>query len=121
MIQCQTWAWTFESLFFQFPGDDKQSDLAFAVSDENNVMKINSLRIISLPTLINLKLAAYKSLKQTRMKDRTDVVGLVKNLTLGNSFSSQLHESVRGEFLLLVEEVLAEENNSHEERVISRS
>jgi hypothetical protein len=96
-----------------FPGDGKQSEIAFPVPDENNTVAVDNLKVINLSTLINLKLAAYSSLKQVRMKDRTDVAGLVKNLTLDDSYSSHLHECVRKEYLTIVEEVAAEEKIDH--------
>lgn len=92
-----------------FPGDGKQTEFAFPIPDENNTFVMENLKIINLSTLINLKLAAYNSLKQTRMKDRTDVAGLVKNLSLGSSLSPRLHECVRDEYLRLIEELVAEE------------
>ena len=98
----------------EFPGDGQPKDIQFPVPDNNNIMDIGGMKIINLPTLINLKLSSFKSLPQRRMKDRTDVAGLVKNLSLGVTFADKLHNSVREEFLAVVEEVIAEEASKSE-------
>eukprot|EP01031_Cornospumella_fuschlensis_P039698 gene39698-48334_t len=95
-----------------YPGDGKPSALAFPEVSENNVMDFDGIKVIDLKTLISLKLASYKSLPQSRMKDRTDVSGLVKYLTLDESFAERLHESVRDEYLKIVLEVVEEEKRN---------
>jgi len=43
------------------------------------------------------------------MKDRTDVAGLVKYLSLGTEFAERLPESVRREYIAVVKNVAEEE------------
>lgn len=93
----------------EYPGSGAPSAMAYPEPSDQNVMVIGGLRVISLDTLVNLKLASYKSLPQNRMKDRTDVYGLVKNLSMGESFADRLDASVRDEYLKVVAEVVEEE------------
>lgn len=95
-----------------YPGDGKPSALPFPEVSEDNVMNFDGINVIDLKTLISLKLASFKSLPQSRMKDRTDVSGLVKYLTLDESLCERLHESVRDEYLKVVSEVAAEERRN---------
>ena len=43
------------------------------------------------------------------------MAGLVKNLLLGSSYSSHLHEFVREEYVCIVDEVVTEEKREHED------
>lgn len=94
-----------------FPGDGKPKSLAFPEVTSENVMEIDGLTVIDLKTLIDLKLTSYQNLPMSRMKDRTDVSGLVKFNTLDETFAERLHESVRDEYLTIVKEVVEEEQN----------
>lgn len=94
----------------EFPGDGKEKNIAFPDPRTTNV-NIGGLNIINIHTLINLKLASYMSMPQHRMKDRTDVSGLVKFLSMDESYAVNLHKDVVDEFLKIVEEVTSEMNN----------
>lgn len=87
----------------EYPGDGKEKSIAFpnpsTVSED-----IGGLKVINIPTLINLKLASYLSMPQERMKDRTDVSGLVKFLSMDKSFEVHLHKDVVDEFRRIVDE-----------------
>lgn len=48
---------------------------------------------------------------QQRMKDRTDVEGLVKFLSMDESYVVNLHADVANEFLNIVRDAKAEESN----------
>jgi hypothetical protein len=95
----------------EYPGDGKPGPIAFPIPDASNIEVIEDVQIINLPTFIDLKLASYNSMKKKRMKDRTDVEGLVKSLSLGKDFATRLHESVRDEFCAIVEDVIEESSN----------
>jgi len=80
-----------------FPGSGDPGPLAFpdpvAVSQV-----VDQLRVVNLPTLIELKLAAH------RYQDFADVVNLIRSNALDESFATQLHASVRADFIECLEE-----------------
>jgi hypothetical protein len=80
-----------------YPGSGKPGPIAFPepTSVEHTV---NNLRYVDLKTLIELKLAAH------RYQDFADVVNLVRANDLDESYLSQLHESVRNDFIECLEE-----------------
>ncbi|CAF3856067.1 unnamed protein product [Rotaria magnacalcarata] len=93
---------------FQYPGDGLIGPVSFPdpkVCQEN----IDNMKFISLPKLIDLKLASYKRLPAGRIKDCCDVVELIKTLKLKLSFSSLLDPSVRNEFEQLVRDLEKDE------------
>lgn len=92
----------------EFPG--KEKNISFPHPSTVNV-NIGGLKIINLHTLINIKLASYISMPKQRMKDRTDVSGLVKFLSMGESYAVNLHKDVVDEFVEIVEEVASEMDN----------
>ncbi|MCO6456781.1 MAG: nucleotidyltransferase family protein [Pirellulaceae bacterium] len=79
-----------------YPGDGKAKPVAFpdplAVSFE-----ADGIRYISLPTLVELKLASGMT-NPGRLKDLSDVLELIKTLDLTEDFASQLDAYVRGKF-----------------------
>jgi hypothetical protein len=81
----------------QFPGSGAPGPVAFpdpsAVAQE-----VDRLRVVNLPTLIELKLAAR------RYQDFADVVSLIRENGLDESFAGQLHATVRGDYLLCLDE-----------------
>jgi hypothetical protein len=86
----------------RFPGSGKPGPIAFP--DPKAVQKrIQNLKVINLPTLIQLKLAAR------RYQDFADVVSLIRVRNLDETFLSQLHPSVQGDFLECLEEKRREE------------
>jgi len=80
----------------EFPGDGKPKPVAFpdpvSVSFEDD-----GIRYITLPTLIELKLASGMT-NLNRMKDLTDVLELIKQLNLPHDFRDRLNPFVRDKF-----------------------
>lgn len=79
-----------------FPGDGKPKPVAFP--DPNRVaVIIEGLRFISLPTLVELKLASGMS-NPRRAKDLADVQELIDLLQLPESFGMELNPFVRSKY-----------------------
>lgn len=81
----------------RFPGTGKPGPIAFP-NPERVGEPIDDIRYVNLATLIELKLAAR------RYKDFGDVVDLIRNNDLAESFADQLHPSVRGDYIECLEE-----------------
>ena len=81
----------------QFPGDGKPKPVAFPDPDAV-AMEKDGIRYISLPTLIELKLASGMTSPE-RMKDLSDVMELIKLLDLPKDFSGQLAPFVQAKYL----------------------
>ena len=81
----------------QFPGDGKPKPVAFPDPDAVAIEK-DGIRYISLPTLIELKLASGMTSPQ-RMKDLSDVMELIKLLGLSQDYSRQLAPFVQAKYL----------------------
>jgi hypothetical protein len=80
-----------------FPGSGDPGPIAYP--DPKDVSEtIDKIRVLSLGTLIQLKLAAR------RYKDFGDVVELIRCNHLDESFAVQLHASVRGDYIECLEE-----------------
>lgn len=81
----------------QFPGSGEPGPVAFphptAVAHE-----VDSLRVVDLPTLVQLKLAAR------RYQDFADVVSLIRENALDESFTQRLHPSVRTDYRTCLDE-----------------
>jgi Nucleotidyl transferase of unknown function (DUF2204) len=79
-----------------FPGDGKDKPVAFpspnAVAEE-----IDGIRYVTLPTLIELKLASGMTSSE-RMRDLADVIELIKALDLASSFAEKLHPFVQEKY-----------------------
>lgn len=81
----------------RFPGSGQPGPIAYP--DPESVSEtIDSTRVVSLATLIELKLAAG------RHKDLGDVVELIRVHNLDESFTTKVHPSVRGDFIECLEE-----------------
>jgi hypothetical protein len=85
----------------QFPGDGKPKPVAFP-DPADRAVEIDGVRYISLPALIELKLASGMT-APARIKDFGDVQELIKVLRLPREFAEQLNEYVRPTFLQLWE------------------
>lgn len=85
-----------------FPGSGQPGPFAFpdpsAVSET-----IDDLKVVNLPTLIGLKLAAR------RHQDFADVVNLIAVHNLDESYLERLHPSVHQDFIECLEEIRREE------------
>jgi hypothetical protein len=80
-----------------FPGTGKPGPIPFP--DPADVGQIiEDMRVINLPTLVQLKLAAR------RYRDFGDVVELIRFNNLDESFADHLHPSVRQDFIECLEE-----------------
>jgi hypothetical protein len=81
----------------RFPGSGRPGPIAFpdpaAVGEV-----IENTRVVNLPTLIQLKLAAR------RYQDFGDVVALIRVHDLDESFADRLHPSVRRDYIECLEE-----------------
>ena len=80
-----------------FPGDGKPKPVAFPSPDADPVL-IDGMRFISLPRLIELKLASGMS-NPRRARDLADVQELSAHLGLSEAFQTQLDESVRPKYV----------------------
>jgi hypothetical protein len=86
----------------QFPGSGDPGPIAFP-EPSSVAQEIDRLRVVNLPTLVQLKLAAR------RYQDFADVVSLIRENGLDESFAEQLHSAVRTDFLLCVDEMRRED------------
>ena len=83
-----------------FPGDGKPKPVAFPDPQEAAV-SINGLNVVSLPRLVELKLASGMTGGIHRMRDLTDVVSLITTLNLPDTFADSLNTYVRPKFMEL--------------------
>jgi hypothetical protein len=81
----------------RFPGSGKPGPVAFPHPDEAS-QRIKNAKVVTLPQLIQLKLAAR------RHQDFGDVVFLIRIHDLDESFLEKLHPSVRDDFIECLEE-----------------
>jgi hypothetical protein len=80
-----------------FPGSGKPGPIAFP--DPADVAEvIDNRRVVNLPTLVQLKLAAR------RYQDFADVVNLIRVHNLDEGFLAQLHPAVHSDFVECLEE-----------------
>lgn len=80
-----------------YPGNGKSQPVAFPDPKDVSV-EIDGVHYLSLPTFVELKLASGLTGGVGRMKDFTDVVALIKELSLPQSFGQQLNAYVRPKF-----------------------
>jgi hypothetical protein len=81
----------------RFPGSGKPGPIPFPHPEEAS-QKIKKANVVTLPQLIQLKLAAR------RHQDFGDVVLLIRVHNLDETFLDHLHPSVRGDFIECLEE-----------------
>ncbi|HWE00945.1 MAG TPA: hypothetical protein VG326_00950 [Tepidisphaeraceae bacterium] len=86
-----------------FPGSGMPGPIAYP-DPETVTQTIDDLRVVNLPTLIQLKLAAH------RYQDFADVVSLIRANRLDEGFADQLHPSVRGDYIECLEEMRREDD-----------
>lgn len=80
----------------QFPGDEKPKPVAFP-SPEDVAMETSPVRVVALPTLIELKLASGMTAPH-RLRDLADVIGLVQALRIPKGMRDDLDPYVRARF-----------------------
>jgi hypothetical protein len=83
----------------EFPGDGKPKPVAFPDPAEVGVV-IEGLRFLSLPSLVELKLASGMT-NLGRLKDLADVIELIKARDLPAEFAEELNPYVREKYLEL--------------------
>ncbi len=83
-----------------FPGDGKPKPIAFPRPDDASIV-LEGIRFLTLPRLVELKLASGMTGGIPRLKDLADVVELVKTLDLPGAFAAELHPFVREKYLEL--------------------
>jgi hypothetical protein len=79
-----------------YPGDGKPKPVAFPDPADSSV-EINGLRCLTLPRLIELKLASGMT-NPARLLDLADVQRLIEVLGLGEDFGDQLNPYVRDKY-----------------------
>jgi hypothetical protein len=84
----------------EFPGDGKPKAVAFPDPEQASVV-IDGVHILSLPKLVELKLASGMTGGIHRMKDFTDAIALIETLKLPAEFADQLNPYVRDKYLEL--------------------
>jgi hypothetical protein len=86
-----------------YPGDGKPKPIAFPEPAGSAVL-VDGLRVLSLPKLIELKLASGMSAPH-RLRDLADVQEIIKVKDLDAQFGAQLDASVRERYLELERDV----------------
>jgi Uncharacterised nucleotidyltransferase len=84
----------------EFPGDGKPKPVAFPEPGNASVV-IDGIRFLSLPKLVELKLASGMTGGLHRMKDFADVIALIDTLHLPADFANELNPYVRDKYLEL--------------------
>jgi hypothetical protein len=79
-----------------FPGDGREKPIAFPSPGESTV-DAEGIRVLALPTLIELKLASGMTAPH-RLQDLADVLRLIEVRQLSRDFESELHPWVRAKF-----------------------
>lgn len=83
-----------------YPGDGQPKPVVFP-DPATVTVEIAGLRFLTLPKLVDLKLASGMS-NPRRAKDLVDVQELIATLNLGDDFAAQLDPSVRDKYLELL-------------------
>ncbi len=81
----------------QFPGDGKPKAVAFP-DPADVAVTLDGIMYISLPTLVELKLASGMTGGVHRLKDFADVVALIKEVNLPATLVEQLNPYVREKY-----------------------
>ena len=82
-----------------YPGDGKPKPVAFP-NPEQVAVEIDCIRYVSLPCLVELKLASGMT-NPGRVRDLGDVQELIRVLHFPTEFADQLNPYVRAKFLEL--------------------
>src|SRR6266849_7588936 len=81
----------------EYPGDGKPRAVRFPVPHDASIER-DGRRVITLPKLIELKLASGLSAEHRRLRDLADVQDLIIALNLPRDLGEQIDPSVRQEF-----------------------
>jgi hypothetical protein len=93
----------------QFPGDGKPKPVAFP-DPERAATQINGINYISLPTLLEMKLASGMT-NAGRLKDLADVQELIRILKLPRNTAEKLNLYVQPKFIELWDGVAADQSS----------
>jgi len=91
----------------EYPGDGKPKPVAFP-DPVDVAMEANSVKVINLPTLVELKLASGMT-QPSRRRDLSDVQDLIRVLKLDERFGQSLSPYVRPMYMTLLAEVASED------------
>jgi hypothetical protein len=84
----------------EFPGDGQPKAVAFPEPEEAGVL-IDGIRYLTLPKLVELKLASGMTGGLHRLKDFADVIALIEALALSADYAEQLNPYVRHKYMEL--------------------
>jgi hypothetical protein len=84
----------------EFPGDGKPKAVAFPDPEQASVL-IDGIRYLSMPQLVELKLASGMTGGLERHKDFADIIALIKARRLQAEFAGELNPYVRDKYLEL--------------------
>ena len=87
----------------EYPGDGKPKAVAFP-DPRTAAIEVEGLRILTLPTLVEIKLASGMSAPH-RLRDLADVQEIIKARQLDDGFAAELDQSVRPTYLDLLRAV----------------
>lgn len=96
----------------EYPGDGKPKPVPFPDPASVSV-DFDGVRVVDLPTLIELKLASGMT-QPSRRRDLADVQELIRTLKLGADYVEQLNAYVQPMFNTLYEEL--QQDDPHQER-----
>jgi hypothetical protein len=82
----------------EYPGDGKPKPVAFPDPADAGV-DLEGIRCLSIPRLVELKLASGMTGGLERMRDFADVIALIKTLSLPRDLAEELNPYVRGKYL----------------------
>ena len=95
-----------------YPGDGNPQSISFPNPDESSFSIMNrygnEVKYLRLFVLIQLKLASYQSLPKQRIRDRLDVIELIKVTNLSEESVTKLDCSVRETFLECYQQAIEE-------------
>ncbi|MHC4108439.1 MAG: hypothetical protein ACYSTY_10185 [Planctomycetota bacterium] len=89
-------------LMGDYPGDGKPKPVAFPDPAEANEPDLEGVPVLTLPSLITLKLASGMTAPH-RPRDLDDVIQLIRKNGLDRDYGQQLHPYVRDKYLELWE------------------
>jgi len=84
----------------EYPGDGKPKPVSFPDPRDAGIL-IDGVRYLSLPNLVELKLASGMTGGVARLKDFADVVALITTLNLTRDFSAALNPYVQPKYFEL--------------------
>lgn len=80
-----------------YPGDGKPKPISFP-DPSGSAVETGGIKVLSLPRLVELKLASGMTGGVARLKDFADVVALIQSLNLPAEFSAELHPYVQEKY-----------------------